>query len=68
MRFPQTTTRTKTLATRSARMQVYSCDFCEFIQSSLDQIDGDDQSIEVMDGAFEAKYLFHMRTVHGLEK
>lgn len=49
-------------------MQVYSCDFCEFIQSSLDQIDGDDQSIEVMDGAFEAKYLFHMRTVHGLEK
>jgi hypothetical protein len=69
MRFPQTTTRTKTLSSRQGRMQIYSCDFCEFIQSNIKLVDDKEPEMsELMDGAFEAKYLFHMRTVHGLEK
>ena len=69
MRFPQTTARTKTLSSKQGRMQIYSCDFCEFVHSSISIADDNEREmIELMDGAFEAKYLFHMRTVHGLEK
>lgn len=70
MRFPQTTARTKTpSSSKQGRMQIYSCDFCEFIQNSINLVDGNEREMsELMDGAFEAKYLFHMRTVHGLEK
>jgi hypothetical protein len=66
MRFPQT--ETKTVQAKEKRMQIYSCDFCQFIQSSLELAEGEEESRELMDGAFEAKYLFHIRTVHGLEK
>ncbi|MDH2902042.1 MAG: hypothetical protein PXY39_13820 [archaeon] len=51
-----------------ARMRVYSCVFCEFIQTNLFEIEESEKHDLTLDRAFEAKYLFHLRTVHGLEK
>lgn len=74
MRTSQSIRAMKGLSTKKGRMQVYSCAFCEFVQTSLDQDTGmgkEDEEVEnsiVMDKAFEAKYLFHVRTVHGIER
>ena len=48
-------------------MEVYSCEFCELIQIGFSQTGGEGND-SVLDPASEAKYLFHLRTVHGLEK
>ena len=52
---------------KDARMRVYSCVFCEFIQTNLFEIESEENDCTI-DRAYEAKYLFHLRTVHGLEK
>ena len=52
---------------KDARMRVYSCVFCEFIQANHFEIESEEHDL-TLDRAFEAKYLFHLRTVHGLEK
>lgn len=56
------------LSTKQGRVNVYSCVFCEFVQSNLNDIDEDTQTGKIADGAFEAKYLYHLRTVHALER
>ncbi len=59
---------TSGLATKEGRVRVYSCVFCEFVQSNLNDIDEDTQTGKIADGAFEAKYLYHLRTAHALER
>jgi hypothetical protein len=56
------------LSSKQGRVNVYSCVFCEFVQSNLNDIEEDMQTGKIADGAFEAKYLYHLRTVHGLER
>jgi hypothetical protein len=56
------------LATKEGRMKVYSCVFCEFIQSNLADIAENVDNGTFTDPAFEAKYLYHLRTVHALER
>jgi hypothetical protein len=56
------------LSTKEGRVKVYSCVFCEFVQSNLDDIDEDLGTGRIADAAFEAKYLYHLRTVHALER
>jgi hypothetical protein len=56
------------LATKEGRMNVYSCVFCEFVQGNLSELDDDPQDRTSEDLAFEAKYLYHLRTVHSLEQ
>ncbi|MDH2899929.1 MAG: hypothetical protein PXY39_03065 [archaeon] len=56
----------QTLSTKDLRMRVYSCEFCELIQTGLStQVEG---NASALDPASEAKYLYHLRTIHGLEK
>lgn len=57
------------LATKEGRMNVYSCVFCEFVQNNLPdaaEVDSDDGKL--VDSAFEAKYLYHLRSVHSLDR
>jgi len=57
------------LSTKEGRMKVYSCVFCEFVQNNLPdvrEVDSDDGKL--VDSAFEAKYLYHLRSVHSLDR
>ncbi len=57
------------LSTKEGRMKVYSCVFCEFVQNNLPdagEVDSDDGKLA--DSAFEAKYLYHLRSVHSLDR
>ena len=45
---------------------VYSCAFCEFVQDILDDVG--ENGVFSSDPLFESKYLFHLMSVHGLEK
>jgi hypothetical protein len=57
------------LSTKEGRMKVYSCVFCEFVQDNLPgvgEVDSDDGKL--VDSAFEAKYLYHLRSVHSLDR
>ncbi len=56
------------LSTREGRMKIYSCVFCEFVQENLPDIDENLENGTFNDPAFEAKYLYHLRSVHGLEQ
>jgi hypothetical protein len=56
--------REKTMAakeefTKEIRYEMYSCAFCEFVQSSMGS-----ERLEAID---EKKYLFHLKHVHNLE-
>jgi hypothetical protein len=58
-----------TLSSKEGRMKVYSCVFCEFVQSNLcEEEDETNEDGSLIDGAFEAKYLYHLNTVHGIGK
>jgi hypothetical protein len=58
------------LSTKDSRNRVYACDFCDFIQANLFLEDDEELGNErtEVDPALEAKYLFHLRTQHGLER
>jgi hypothetical protein len=62
-----TSTSSQSLSTKDSRMRIYSCEFCEFIQVALLEMETGGENIR-LDPAYEAKYLFHLRTVHGLER
>lgn len=55
------------LSTQKSRIAVYSCVFCDFVNTNLFLVESAENDLN-LDRAFEAKYLFHLRTVHGLEK
>jgi hypothetical protein len=50
---------TKKEFTKEIRYEIYSCAFCEFVQSSMN-LDG-------LDPIDERKYLFHLKQVHSME-
>lgn len=56
------------LATKEGRMKVYSCVFCEFVQNNLADIEENSENGMIGDPAFEAKYLYHLRSVHSLDR
>jgi hypothetical protein len=61
------------LTGKDSRMRIYSCEFCEFIQLGFAQVEGKEEEAREdeetgLDPAYEAKYLYHLKTVHGLEK
>jgi hypothetical protein len=45
--------------TKEVRFEIYSCAFCEFVQSSM--------MLEELEAIDEKKYLFHLKHVHNLE-
>jgi hypothetical protein len=55
------------LSEKLLRMRTYSCVFCDFIQANL-FLEEEEGNEGATDRVFEIKYLFHLRTVHGLEK
>jgi hypothetical protein len=62
----ETISQTK-LSTKDLRSKVYSCVFCEFIQDNTCDDEFDHEG-KFTDRALEAKYLYHLNTVHGLGK
>jgi hypothetical protein len=57
------------LASKEGRMKVYSCVFCEFVQNNLPEVgEVDSEDGKLVDSAFEAKYLYHLRSVHSLDR
>lgn len=56
------------LSTKAGRLKIYSCVFCEFVQNNLADIDENTETGTLGGPAFEAKYLYHLRTVHALER
>jgi hypothetical protein len=57
-----------TLATKEGRWKIYVCVFCEFVQKNISGIDEDAETGILRDKAFEAKYLYHLRSVHCRER
>lgn len=65
-------------AETEARFRIYSCVFCEFVRDNLSDADlcGEDDEVcrekntfnEDSGAAFEAKYLYHLSSVHGLRR
>ena len=69
----KTTPVPESLNTKKGRSRVYSCAFCEFIKENFDQegmevSNNITEESDIMDRAFEAKYLYHLDTVHSLRK